>query len=368
MYKKTLILLSILVVAALVVPFGVHSASAYSGVPTISIMEVTKGPTVSIQMDNFPDDTDFVVTMAPYGNYGVNGTVVETINSGKGGKNSKTFLVPDSLRNESTIAIRLENSEKGYFAFNWFINPDAGMYPVSSVTPTTSAATPVPAGTATPAGAAVVPSFLITSVTADQSVTIQTAGFPSGQDYTVRMGKYGTAGLNGTIITKTSSGSGGVIVATYNIPTDLKGQAVIAIRLENQKTGDYLYGWFNNTTNYSVSTPAVQSTPSTTSTSGTATPIAYNPVITIAGVVAGSKVTVEVAGVPAGETLTVLLGKYGTNGVGGTEVGKLDSVTKSGTFTIPTDLAALDRIALRVQSATGENYSYSWFYNVTTNP
>ncbi|MBL8057257.1 MAG: LysM peptidoglycan-binding domain-containing protein [Anaerolineales bacterium] len=108
--------------------------------------------------------------------------------------------------------------------------------------PTTAPGT----GTSQP-GPVKTPTFRITAVVKDQTVSIQTADFPAGQKFTVRMGKIGTQAVNGVAVTTTESGQGGAFTATYTIPAELRGQSQIAIRLESQ-AGYFSYNWFWNNT------------------------------------------------------------------------------------------------------------------------
>ena len=62
------------------------------------------------------------------------------------------------------------------------------------------------------------------------------------------MGKYGTRGIGGTLITTTNSAEGGSLSLTYDIPAGLKGLDRIAIRLEGTTGGYYAYNWFWNNT------------------------------------------------------------------------------------------------------------------------
>jgi hypothetical protein len=93
-----------------------------------------------------------------------------------------------------------------------------------------------------------IPTFSISSVVKDSTVTIATSNFPAGVVFTVRMGAYGTAGIGGTVITTTNSGSGGSFSATYNIPAGLVGAGRIAIRMEATTGGFFAYNWFWNST------------------------------------------------------------------------------------------------------------------------
>lgn len=92
----------------------------------------------------------------------------------------------------------------------------------------------------------VIPTFTIAAVVRDQTVTLHTANFPAHQKFDVRMGRIGTQGVNGLLVTTTDSGQGGSFSATYTIPAELRGQRQIAIRLES-KSGHYAYNWFYNT-------------------------------------------------------------------------------------------------------------------------
>lgn len=94
-------------------------------IPTISILEVVKDGSVTIRTNNYPANIDFKVRMNVMGTQGVNGFVVDTINSRKGGSFTATFDIPPKLHGEKKIAIRLESKE-GYYSYNWFENSNSG--------------------------------------------------------------------------------------------------------------------------------------------------------------------------------------------------------------------------------------------------
>ena len=73
------------------------------------------------------------------------------------------------------------------------------------------------------AAAGTVPTFTISSVATDSTVTVVTYNFPANRDFTVRMGAYGTLGIGGIVVGTLNSGSGGSFSATFNIPDALKG-------------------------------------------------------------------------------------------------------------------------------------------------
>jgi LysM repeat protein len=196
-------------------------------VPTFSIVSVVRDSTVTIQTANFPPNDAFNVLMGKYGTQAVNGTKVGTYSSGNGGSLSATFNIPAGLQGRSKIAIRLQSPTSGYFSYNWFYN-----YKSSGTS-----------GGST--GYSGIPTFSISSVSPDNSVTILTSNFPKNMKFNVLMGAFGTAGINGTKVTTIDSGSGGSFSATFNIPAGLAGSHRIAIRLQSG-SGYYAYNWFYN--------------------------------------------------------------------------------------------------------------------------
>jgi len=205
----------------------------YTGIPTFSIVSVEEDAKVTIKTLNFPKNVDFKVLMGDYGTKGVGGTVVTTTNSGDGGVLTLTYDIPAGLKGLDRIAIRLEATSGGYYAFNWFWNNDS-----EAVTPVTPV---VPGYTG-------IPTFLVSAVVKDSTVTIKTTNFPKNVDFKVLMGKYGTMGVGGTEVATTNSGDGGSLTLTYNVPDGLKGLDRIAIRLQATSGGYFAYNWFWNNT------------------------------------------------------------------------------------------------------------------------
>lgn len=202
------------------------------------------------------------------------------------------------------------------------------------------------------------PTFRIVSVVADTSVTIKTNNLPANDEFRVLMEKRGNRAINGIKVTSFETGTGGVKKFTFNIPADLKGLYQIAIRIESKTgSGYFAYNWFYN---------------NTTSGTGGQPSSGYTgfPTIRIVSVVRNTSVTVRLVNLPKNDEFRVLMGRYGTRGVGGIRVVSLD--TQSGgnqthTFNIPADLQGLSRIAIRIESKTGSGYfAYNWFYNNTT--
>jgi hypothetical protein len=210
------------------------------------------------------------------------------------------------------------------------------------------------------------PTFSIESVVVDKSVTIKTNNLPPNDTFTVTMGKIGSLGVGGTVVKNTDSGTGGSQTLTYDIPSTLVGQSLVAIRLQSPTTGYYAYNWFFNDT--TASAPAPQPTPTP---SATPSPSGYSgfPTITITAVKQGQTVTVSGINFPPADTFTVLMGAIGSRGIGGkdagtTNTGRGGSFTE--TFTIPSSLAGADQIAIRLQSPTSGYFAFNWFWNATT--
>jgi len=201
-------------------------------IPTFSIVTVVKDDSVTIKTSNFPANRTFTVLMGKIGTKAVGGVEVGKTDSGKGGSFEATYKIPASLKGLSQISIRMDSTP--FFAYNWFYNNPSGSTGGTGGVPVT----PVP-------GYSGYPSFSITAVDRDQSVTIRTKNLPPNVTFTVRMGKYGTLGVGGTQVTTTDSGVGGVIDVTYLIPDGMKGLDRIAIRMESS-AGYFAYNWFWN--------------------------------------------------------------------------------------------------------------------------
>ena len=327
------------------------NAQAYT-IPTFSIKEVIQDEEVVITTYNFPANHDFVVRMGLFGTAGIGGIVVGTVNSGAGGSLEFTFAIPIDLRSQSRIAIRLDATTEGYYAYNWFYNTDADIQ---------STATPFGV---TPTGGVYygIPTISILSVNKDKDVTIQAKNFPAGYDFNILMGLIGTQGIGGIHVTTVNSAKGGAFTATYNIPDALKGDYQIAIRLQTADNYFYAYNWFYNNTTAGGTTP--DGTPS-----GVVLP-GYTgiPTFSITGVVKDNTVTIQTNNLPAGYDFRVLMGKMWTQGVGGTYVTTINSGSGGSfakTFSIPAALAGESQISIRLEATSGGFYAYNWFYNNT---
>lgn len=252
----TRILFSLLILVCITLPFTTPvSANSHSVVPTMSVVSVDSDNTVTIMTYYFPPNEQFTVRMGPYGGLGLDGTVVATTDSGAGGTFQATYTIPDYLKGQGRIAIRMDNPNGYFYSYTWFTNradvaPTYTPYNYTSYnwyypynynysSNYYSYYYPYPA-----------PTFTITSVARDSTVTIKTSNFPANEKFTVRMGSIGTKALNGIVVGTTDTGDGGSFEATYNIPDGLKGLYQISIRMDSSTYFYYSYNWFYNNSTY----------------------------------------------------------------------------------------------------------------------
>ncbi len=341
--KKQKIVGLIVIVALFGSIFAGVSQVQASTYPTFSISEVKTDESVTILTNNMPANKNFNVLMGEIGTKGIDGIVVATLNSDKGGSFLATFPIPEQLKGRAQIAIRLEGTDNPYYAYNWFWN-DAknGTWPEDY-----PPAQP-------PTCACNIPTFSIKSVVKGEDVTITTYNFPKNVEFTVLMGKMWTRGINGIEVATLNSGEGGSFEATFDIPAELANEERIAIRLEGTG-GYYAYNWFWNNT---ASTPPAE-------------PVdGYSgyPYFFITAVEKDTTVSIKAYNLPKDTDFTVLMGKMWTMGINGIEVTTLNSGeggTLEATFDIPAELAGEQRIAIRLQGEV--YYAYNWFWNNTTN-
>lgn len=327
-------------------------------VPQIFIVSVNPDNTVTIRTINFPKGTDFDVLMNYYGTLGVGGKVVTTVNSGAGGELNWTFNIPDFLKGQKRIAIRLQ-SKNGYFAFNWFWNQASGSQGKPAATSASPSATKVPA----PKVCGVTfPTIFIMAVEQDKSVTIRAFNMPTSQKFDVLLNYNGTLGINGDKVGTADSDGGGSLVYTFNIPAKYQGQERVAIRLQSASSGAYAYNWFwNHTVSTSISAPA--------SGSVTCLPAGVVPSFSIKSVVKDSKVTVNAVNLPKNDVFLVAINTYGTPGIGVTTalINTGGGGSQELTFNVPDAIKGNPRFSIVMISPTSGYYAYNWFWNNNAN-
>lgn len=204
-------------------------------IPNTNVTAVVTDTSFTVKGTNFTTNDSYKVLIGAFGTKGVGGTQVGTQATDGTGAFTATFNIPAAYHGDNKLAIRFQSSASGYFAYDWFVN-DA-----SAPSPGGGAVTP-------PNGPGTIPTFTITAVVKDTTVTIKGTNFIPNDTYTVRMGAFGTKGVGGTVAGTQNVDATGAFTATFNIPAGLAGSAKIAIRLVSPTTGYYSYNWFYNNT------------------------------------------------------------------------------------------------------------------------
>lgn len=201
-------------------------------IPSTKIKSVIASQEVTVIGSNFTTNDTYTVYIGKYGTKGVGGIKIGTQKTNSSGSFTETYKIPDSLKTEKILAIRWQSPVTGYYAYDWFYNKTDGSSSSGGVYP--------------PAGQNTIPTFKITDVTKNQTVTINATNFTVNDTYTVYMGAAGTMGIGGKIVGKQDTGADGKFTATYDIPASLQGATIIAIRLQSPTSGYYSYNWFYN--------------------------------------------------------------------------------------------------------------------------
>ena len=333
------------------IPSGTPGVS--TGIPTTSIKTVEPGESVTLVTHNFPENKNFVATMGLFGTRGVGGVEVGQFNSAGGGSFELTFEVPDSLVDEELISIRLQTSDGYYYAFDWFRN-----IPVSGSSSSSSSSTTTSGNSSVNAGYAGYPTTTILSVDEGTSVQVKVYNLPKETDFIVTIGEFGTRGIGGVKVDEFDSGDGGTQTFTFDVPTSLKDEAKLAIRLDSGYW--YAFDWFVNSTSPSTSSSSSSST--TTTTSSTWGKI---PSTSFVSLNSGNTVTFMAYNFEPDTEWRITMGNFGTRGVNGVYVKTITSASSSFSITvaIPSSLQSLDKIAIRFEQVDGPYYAYDWFAN-----
>lgn len=367
-------LLILVLLAAAVLPTA-QPVIAETEIPTFEVIEVVEDTSVTIKTSNFPADETFTVLMGQIGSRGIGGITVATTETGEGGELELTYDIPEELKGNKLIAIRLQ-SESGYYSYNWFINVESA-YPAVEVEEAEATPTPAPSAEPAPLSEEVeqpftgIPSFTITEVIANTTVSIDAVDFPPDVDFKVLMGPNGSGAFGGMEVASTNSGESGAFTATYDIPEALASEYVINIRLESVDGHFYSFNWFYNVGSVQAVPPILTlETPLPDAEIEEVEEIDYSgvPAFTISAVEGGKSVTILAENLPVDDAFTVRMGEFGTRGIEGVEVGTLvftGDKLEPQTYTIPEELAGAGLIAIRIDSEKGY-YAYNWFSNVNS--
>ncbi len=153
-----------------------------------------------------------------------------------------------------------------------------------------------------------------------------------------------------------NSGEGGSLTITVDIPEDLYGKDMIAIRFESLTGGYYSYNWFYNQTagSHDEGTPAEE-------------PI-EEPTISVTSVKKDEYAVIKGTNFPLEESFDVLMGECGTEGVDGILIDTITAEEDGGfvlVFEIPEDLVSETQIDIRFESKDSDLVLFTTFKNET---
>ena len=226
MNRKWSLLLAFILILVLAVP--VQAAGKCDS----TIISVVKDESVTLRAENFPADDTFNVYMGYYGTYGINGYLVSKVTTGDGGNFLAKFYIPDQLKGEDSIAIRLEsNTSSKYFAFNFFLNKTA-TNPSGLTTPTTTTKPGTPDD---------FPQVNITAFETGQYISFETKYLPAHQRFSVLLKDGASTATTWYEVNGFESGEGNILNMTVPIPEELRYKVRIAVKLYSLDTGLFCY-------------------------------------------------------------------------------------------------------------------------------
>lgn len=219
----------ILVLALCLSVFSTVSASPLSSTTVVSVVEDVS---VNVRLESFPANETFYVYMGFNGTDGINGFLVSKIATNKGGTFNAKFLIPEGLKGEDIIAIRFESKDSNAYWYDWFYN-------------TTGVSTA--GSTSTGSGATYnhlnpgVPQFKVLEVAKGSYIKLQSKYLPDNERWAVWIKDGALANIDWIEVNGFESGAGGIQIFSVPIPSSLKYNEILAIKVQSIKTD---YFWF----------------------------------------------------------------------------------------------------------------------------
>ena len=213
---------------------------------------------------------------------------------------------------------------------------------------------------------AAAPDTSVAAVVKNESVTIQTSGFPANHTFHVFMGYNGTQGINGYLVSKITTGEGGSFLAKFYIPDELANEDVVAIRFESvTESKYYTYNWFYNETATGVSNTTYTDTTNTSGPTYNNLPPGF-PTFDIVSVVKGSSVTVQTRYFPENQRFAVFMQDGASTATTLYEVSGINTAEGHSftvTLTIPYELQWQEKIKIIFYNINDGFRTYNLFYN-----
>lgn len=243
----------VLILAAMAVTGAALPRSVQAASPFLSIVSVKAGEWVTVHATGLPANLLFTAKMDKIGTTADNGAAVGQTTSGASGTFDATYLIPTGLKNETSIAIRIDN-DQGFYAYNWFPN---------QTTTNTTTVTPVPTSTTTPSGETTKLYIKVTAVEKNSKITVSATGFPANTSFTVRVGPYYTFGRDQQTMTTINSGNGGSFLFNVDLPAIVKDVSLVTVRVDSYSGGTHwvAYNAFTNSNMGTVNPTPTSPTP-----------------------------------------------------------------------------------------------------------
>ncbi|HSV85436.1 MAG TPA: NBR1-Ig-like domain-containing protein [Levilinea sp.] len=241
--NRVFLIMMVLTLFGAMAPRSVQAADGFY----IDIVSVKSDTSVTIRYRSAPANNIFTVRMDVAGNKAINGIVVAETNAGAGGNFEETYKIPAELHGKKTIAIRVDSTRGGFYAFNWFNNV------------TSTAALPS-AGTSQPIVTGRGPAVKILGIKGDM-MTVRATGFPADVTFSVRVGPFYGFARQGEVMGTVHSGKGGDFNFNVKISSRVKANELGAIRLDGG--GYFAYNAFKYVDSGTFNTDAgIPKTPS----------------------------------------------------------------------------------------------------------
>lgn len=209
---------------ALALPQPAAAAPGHDITLSFDVVAVKKSESVTIKMKDFPVRTKFTLKMAKVGKKAVDGAVIAEFNTEKGGTFEKTFQIPENLKNELIIAIRVDSVDH-YAAENWFFNEDK----YAKVT-----------------DKAKQPAMTFSGVQKDTSFKLEVKNLVPNTAYLVRVGPHYTFYRDYVSTGTIKSDAEGVISADITMPKAIKDKAAEYVMVRLDGAGNYAVASFQN--------------------------------------------------------------------------------------------------------------------------
>lgn len=197
--------------------------SRYTGTPSFTILDVVKDREVTLSLRNLPPDDRFEVLMDEMGTQAKDGIHAGWVSTGNGGNRQVTVTIPAALRGESRIAVRIESPTSGYYYYSWFYNR-SDWYGGGDTGKGSS-------------GGKVSLTVSVTEVVQDQRIEVLISGLPQKSQFRVLMMAPGSNWKDAVEVLRTTSLSGKVVRAPLIIPSSLRGQERLLVRVEHISSG-----------------------------------------------------------------------------------------------------------------------------------